>query len=82
VNKLLGLLALIASGLALFFRGNAHKAKSEATKQRLDLSNAVVDAHHRIDQSRKEIKQKHRQERKDEDIGLDAGNRDHLNDTW
>jgi len=82
VNKFLGLLALIGTGLALFFRGNAYKAKSKATKQRLDISNAANDRHRRTDKSREKIKKKHRQEQQDEESSLKNGSRDHLDRGW
>lgn len=76
--KLLGMLAAIGGILALFFRGNAYKAKAEAQQQRAATAEAVNDTHRRVDESRAQVGKKHRQERQQIDQEIDAGRRDHL----
>ncbi|WP_303909457.1 hypothetical protein [Thiohalomonas denitrificans] len=84
LTKLLGLLALIGSGLAVLFRGQSkhHQAQARREHQRADRAEASADVHRRVDAARAETQTRQRDEAVAIDDQLKAGRRDHLEGDW
>ncbi|MEJ1353114.1 MAG: hypothetical protein RPU39_00295 [Candidatus Sedimenticola sp. (ex Thyasira tokunagai)] len=83
-ESILGVIALLASLIGAVFavRSKAHKAEAQHEKQRADSAEATSDTQQRVDQARTETEQRHREEQRDDQISIDAGDRSHLDNGW
>lgn len=84
IKKVLAAIAAVAAFAAMFFRGQSIKHEAEAKRQsgRADSAEESAGLHRRVNKNVADVEQKNREEQVDAKSKFNAGDRDHLDNSW